>query len=67
MNLAGIEHWSDAELKAHLKEVDELDTDVTAWEADFIESVAYGHSVSVHGMSMSQRECAIRVIEKYLG
>lgn len=54
---------TDREIRDRLIEVDNLDDDVTPWEAEFIESICYDYPGP---LSRRQRETAERIIDKYL-
>lgn len=51
---------TDSEIIARLKEIDEGDADVTAWEAEFLSTVL-GQTT----LSGKQRAVAMNMIEKY--
>lgn len=54
---------NDAELRARLRALDlDEETDVTGWEADFIESVVYKYEGP---LSEKQREAAAKILETY--
>lgn len=54
---------TDREIRDDLKKVDELDDDVTDFEADFINNVVYQYPGP---LSRRQREIAEQIIGKYL-
>lgn len=54
----------DEEIRAKLREIDEDDDiDVSAWEAEFLESILHKHRGT---LSEKQRLSARKIIEKYL-
>jgi len=52
---------SDLQLRESLEKIE---NDVTDWEAGFIESVCF-KVTDAHVMSVKQRACANRIIDKY--
>lgn len=58
------EGLTDEQLREYLKEVDEGDEEVNAFEAGFIDTVVYKYSGP---LSPKRRTTAIQIIEKYLG
>lgn len=53
----------DDDIKMLLMELDEdEDTDVTDWEANFLENVVYNH---IGPLTAKQREAALNMLEKY--
>ncbi len=55
---------NDEELREALQDIDEHeDTDVTPWEAEFIENVVYVFPTSQ--LSEKQRDIAERIIQDY--
>lgn len=58
---------NDEQLIAALREVDELERDVTEWEADFINDVAFGRGfLAMAGLTDRQREKAEEIVGRYL-
>ncbi len=56
---------TDQEIRDRLRDIDDGDQDVTSWEADFIESVAYRQDDALRPLTPAQRKSAEQMIEKY--